>query len=615
MADGGQLQSFFNNLLRRQAREANDEGSLEWLERVSASGAAGRQARWDAAGPSFDYSRLTPEVVVNSSDVVVETRDVTPETVIRDGEIVSFPREVESRALPGVTYRPDVMSDVLNLLAPGFEGDPKGARRELERRLGGLVAPFEQPSRAIGSLVSNIAGLAGVEGGEVFNPFVEGRVEGPLVSEALRELGAPEWLAVMSEFGVPDPVGVSKAGDLIPLISMARGFTEAIQRFGVDGTGIGLGLVGGRGFGTRGGVRNYDLITPDPTPPSEILTDLSEAISTDVPVVLAGHPRFRAIRQDNSAIYAVTGRDPGIWRRDGTSGIYTMAPTGRTQKSYDKAYSAVMQNADLIRRFYERGVRMGADKWYQAQERLDAFIAAIGDPLSGRAAFDLFNELSAISSAGAMVPNEIKRSIYLWSRLLAGDSLGSFTNQDLSRAGGYGHAFWKKSMQPAYARFDEGVDPFLATSLKTPSYYANKSGDMTIFTVDSWMRRIADQIYEDGKLIGGVPKNDAQGAGYVAAYKELAQGVGVDPAPFQSAVWAGSELVENSEAFQQVFMNNIEQLARQRGEPVEDTLRGWIRGELGLEDILGPTIVSDLTRRALFDLRERYSQEGGEDNE
>jgi len=203
---------------------------VEWLNNLRRDVAADREARWEGAGPAFDYSQLTPEMVVNASDVVVETRDVTPETVIRNGEIVSFPREVESRVLPGVTYRPDVLSNALNLLAPGFEGDPEGAMLDLEQRVGSWTEPFDQPSRLLGSAVSNVAGVLGVEGGEVESPFVEGRVEGPLLSESLRELGAPEWAAMASEFLVPDPVGAGKATDLVPLLGMSIPFLRSARR-------------------------------------------------------------------------------------------------------------------------------------------------------------------------------------------------------------------------------------------------------------------------------------------------------------------------------------------------------------------------------------------------
>ena len=70
------------------------------------------------------------------------------------------------------------------------------------------MAPFEGPSRAVGGVI------------EGRNPLEAAAFGGPLVSDALRERGAPEWLAVGSEFLVPDPTGASRAGDMVPLAGL-----------------------------------------------------------------------------------------------------------------------------------------------------------------------------------------------------------------------------------------------------------------------------------------------------------------------------------------------------------------------------------------------------------
>lgn len=73
--------------------------------------------------------------------------------------------------------------------------------------------PLEGPSRAVGAAVMGQ------------NPFVDGHIEGLTVSEALMERGAPPWLAIAAEFLVPDPTGVGRVADLIPLTSaMLVGF-------------------------------------------------------------------------------------------------------------------------------------------------------------------------------------------------------------------------------------------------------------------------------------------------------------------------------------------------------------------------------------------------------
>lgn len=87
---------------------------------------------------------------------------------------------------------------------------------ELERNQAEVESwtrPLEGPSRALGAAIMGQ------------NPFVDGSIEGPTVSEALMERGAPPWVALLAEFAVPDPTGVGRAADLIPLASaMLVGF-------------------------------------------------------------------------------------------------------------------------------------------------------------------------------------------------------------------------------------------------------------------------------------------------------------------------------------------------------------------------------------------------------
>jgi hypothetical protein len=69
------------------------------------------------------------------------------------------------------------------------------------------MEPFEGVSQAIGGAIRGENPLAAAA-----------RIGGPTTSDALTEKGAPDWLALLSEFLVPDPFGASKVADLIPLL-------------------------------------------------------------------------------------------------------------------------------------------------------------------------------------------------------------------------------------------------------------------------------------------------------------------------------------------------------------------------------------------------------------
>jgi len=355
-------------------------------------------------------------------------------------------------------------------------------------------------------------------------------------------------------------------------------------------------------------VRNLELVEPNP---NAVIRDLDAAASANVPVAIAGHPAFRRLREDAHALYAI-GYDPRNFRRDGASGLIPPAPRNKTGfQGADIAYETVMSKEDTIMEYLQRGLDIGAERWYDGDEILNIFIEAMGDPLSGRAAFDMFNEISAISSATSTVPAEMGRAIFLWTQLLAGKTPGQVTSEMIPK--GLGGKSYNTSIRPGLKRFDTGVDPF-GKVLKTPAYASNKSGDFDVFTGDRWMTGIAQQAYSirSRKLTSGDPfPYSAAGSGYYNAYVELANRVGLKPAEFQAAVWVGSGAVQNPEAYTQVFFNRMGALAKERNISITEATQRWMRGELGLQAILGGNIVSDLSRRAAFEVRQdRMNQEG-----
>lgn len=582
----GRYGSYMDGLLRRQASESGDEGSLDWLDRLRADVAADREARWDAAGSSVG---VVPGVTVGASDVLVESRDITPAPVDRGDGVVSFPREVESRVMEGVV--------------PAGDGGIDFSRVG-EGVLGALSAFERQTSGQIRYLAD------WVRSGE--------RPEG-LDPES-------EWGDIFRDAGLSEPVsavlgfGLALMEPGIPGLSQ---FSKGAKVGGLAGSVNPMGLaagVAGEAFESapslvhRGGIAR-DLTTVAPRPDA-IIRDLDAAMDSNVPIILAGNPAFRRLREDAHALYAL-GYDPRDWSRDGASGLVLFKPKVRVEEqmeTMERAYNLVMDKADVIDEYLQRGLDIGAEKWYEAQDILDIAIAAIGDPLSGRAAFDMLNELSAIASTGTPVPKEIDRAVWLWTTMMAGTPLNSLTKADMPPGLGSDKI---GSMLPGWARFALGEDPFRAV-YKTPSYASNKSGDLSVFTGDRWMDAILRQVNRGDKLGSGKPFNyNAEGTGYIKAYLELADRANMKAGRFQSAVWVGTEAVDHPEAWTQVFWNRMNNLAKERGEDIIETTKLFFRGELGLQDILGGNIVSDLSRRAAFEVRQdRMSREGeGEPSE
>lgn len=121
----------------------------------------------------------------------------------------SFWQRALQRIAQGVTAPYAVQRGVGEGVATYGLGELERNQAEVES----WTRPLEGPSRALGAAIMGQ------------NPFVDGSIEGPTVSEALMERGAPPWVALLAEFAVPDPTGVGRAADLIPLTSaMLVGF-------------------------------------------------------------------------------------------------------------------------------------------------------------------------------------------------------------------------------------------------------------------------------------------------------------------------------------------------------------------------------------------------------
>lgn len=97
-------------------------------------------------------------------------------------------------------------------LAQGALGAGLQAMEENPEAVQSWMDPLEGPSRALGAAVAGQ------------NPFVDGRIEGPLISEALSERGVHPLLAMAAEFFVPDPLGATRALDIIPMLGVIAGF-------------------------------------------------------------------------------------------------------------------------------------------------------------------------------------------------------------------------------------------------------------------------------------------------------------------------------------------------------------------------------------------------------
>lgn len=86
--------------------------------------------------------------------------------------------------------------------------------------LGAGLQAMEENTDAVESWTRPIDGISRLIGSAVAgqNPFVDGHLEGPLLSEALLERGVNPALANLAEFLVPDPTGAKRIRDLMPLL-------------------------------------------------------------------------------------------------------------------------------------------------------------------------------------------------------------------------------------------------------------------------------------------------------------------------------------------------------------------------------------------------------------
>ncbi|MGM0386108.1 MAG: hypothetical protein ACQERF_09040, partial [Actinomycetota bacterium] len=325
-------------------------------------------------------------------------------------------------------------------------------------------------------------------------------------------------------------------------------------------------------------------------PRDVIQTAIHEA--SGLPPSVAGHPRFEAIRRDVRALESL-GFDPMTWERSGSGMILPTPKNKAGQQTYDEVYSRVMGNKDFIIRTARRGEELGGLRWYDNQQILDLTGEAISDPVDARAAFDFLMEIEGVASAGSSVPNQTARASYLWYKLANGIPPSQITKADLPT--GTGAMTWTSAQVPAFRRMDSGARPFSNEALKSGNYSGNLAGMADPVTADRWVPRIMENRVADATI--GPPKGVSYTA-YADASAEIARELGWNPRDFQAAIWVGAEMIDNPDAFRQVFMNGIHRVAREQSIPPAEAMRRFYEGDIHVNHLIGPDAAADLRLRA-----------------
>lgn len=274
----------------------------------------------------------------------------------------------------------------------------------------------------------------------------------------------------------------------------------------------------------------------------------------------------------------------------------------------------------------ERGVSMGADRWYDTRPLAAAFVNELG-PQQGPVAFRNFIDYNAAMSPRSMLAPQIRRASYYYGAQQQGKRLPFFTPE------GYGHMAQNVHQRLA-ARVRNGGFNVL-TGPKTASYAENLAGNHMPVTVDSHALSLpallsgdprflkgggdslppiddsmmrynpraeyaagnlsVDDALERPVLWGGSPLKTEYGplADY---YHSLGQEFGLTGPQAQSSAWVGggdiTGVQSGPEPFMQHFVDRVRATAEARGESFAETLRKMIRGQAPLLSAAGLAALS-----------------------
>lgn len=294
-----------------------------------------------------------------------------------------------------------------------------------------------------------------------------------------------------------------------------------------------------------------------------------------------------------------------------------------------------LNNPDVVngvRQGIQRGVEMGADKWYETGPVRDAFIRELG-PVKGKAEFNRYMDNVAATSPRSDVPTNVRNASYYYGFDTPADLPGKKSIpypyghvaqnlhrqnfETISSEGGWEplqnpkpasfsqnlqgnfapvtadtHAFRAIGMRTGDPRFLEtsvsakykmGTDPTKDTIVNK---YGDRSGDVVTFR--------PQQLFNSGKLsmedakqipyFWAAKPNANEYAAVENLYKQLAAAHGLTPAGAQAAGWAGSGELTGlgtvpTHTFPELLNERILFTAKMRGENPQTTLKNFIRGK------------------------------------
>ncbi len=296
----------------------------------------------------------------------------------------------------------------------------------------------------------------------------------------------------------------------------------------------------------------------------------------------------------------------------------------------------------------DKGVEMGAHKWYHTEPIRQSFINELGEE-KGAAAFQNYMDRVAATSPRSDVPTNIRNASFYYMLGQQGAPIPEklpypygHVAQNLHKqnvaglaAAEPGQSGWDVMRNPKPASFSANLtgnqepatidthafrnigmrtkDPrFLETSISMPYKGAGKDpgvdtmvgkygeikGDKVVFR--------PQQLFKDGKLTmkeaqkipsfwASLPRDNEYGAAE-GLYKKLAADKGLAPAEGQAAAWAGGGELTGlgttpDKTFPELFNNRVEYTARMRGEVPKDTLKWLIRGKKPLLGLGGAAAV------------------------
>jgi hypothetical protein len=276
----------------------------------------------------------------------------------------------------------------------------------------------------------------------------------------------------------------------------------------------------------------------------------------------------------------------------------------------------------------ERGVEMGADKWYDTKPLLAAFIAELG-PAEGPQAFRRFMDFNAAVSPRSQLEPQIRRASFFYGADRRGEGIPWTPDR-------YGHFAQKVHRGLLEQLRNGGLN--IHTAPKTSSYRENLAGNQAPVTVDShatalpaifsadprWLKTGSDPVSFDGEPFtprnafqyGEIDVDDAlerpswwggrplksEYAPLTRFYGELGHEAGLTPAQAQSAAWVGggdiTGVQSGPEPYMRHFVDRVRDTAEQRSISFEDALKRMIRGQ---DPLLALPLLLAALQRALAD--------------